>query len=258
MLYAAFDSQAVELFELLREQGLEVVEKAFAFLIVVILRLRQLCNHRVLCKDLQSFFQNARTAILAQDGQALKQQLGRAAAQEGCCQCENRPADGALAVLPCAHVYCAEHLQDAQSTSQCPVCGEPFEEQEVVEASSSGAAGKMRLRLSSDQAPSTKMWAVLELVRRVRSAGGPRAKVVVFSQFVSFLDLLEDFLKEEEHDMRISRIDGSVSRFGRETAMAAFNSSAENSPVVMLASLMAAGVGINLLGACNVIICDPW
>jgi SNF2 family DNA or RNA helicase len=45
---------------------------------------------------------------------------------------------------------------------------------------------------------------------------------VIFSQFVQFLDLLEDYLIKEAN-IRISRIDGSVSRVGRNVAMAAFN-----------------------------------
>jgi SNF2 family DNA or RNA helicase len=40
--------------------------------------------------------------------------------------------------------------------------------------------------------------------------------------------------------------------------MAVFNNETPGMPTVMLASLMAAGTGINLLGASNVILCDPW
>lgn len=76
--------------------------------------------------------------------------------------------------------------------------------------------------------------------------------------------------------LRAARIDGAVSRAGRVAAMAAFNSPDPETPSVMLASLMAAGVGINLLGACvkafllvfwqnsnffffqHVILADPW
>jgi hypothetical protein len=95
----AFDEQASELFAALLEKGLEVVENAFSFLIVVILRLRQLCNHEMLCKDLKKFFSAAKEAIFVGN-------LGRlssAAAQEGC-WCEQR--DGTMWILPCGKKYC--------------------------------------------------------------------------------------------------------------------------------------------------------
>ncbi len=60
------------------------------------------------------------------------------------------------------------------------------------------------------------------------------------------------------HGHRCTRIDGTMNGQERTVAMQAFNSENAGSPVVMLASLMAAGVGINLLGACNVCLCDPW
>ncbi len=113
-----------------------------------------------------------------------------------------------------------------------------------------------KLVLSEDELPSTKMRAVLEHVQKIIRKGGPRPKVVVFSQFVQFLDLLQDYLSKDVA-IKIARIDGSVSRAGREFEMSKFNSPGGTANV-MLASLMAAGVGINLLGAASVIICDPW
>lgn len=40
--------------------------------------------------------------------------------------------------------------------------------------------------------------------------------------------------------------------------MRAFNSEDKGSPAIILVSLMAGGVGVNLIGACNLIIADPW
>jgi hypothetical protein len=102
---------------------------------------------------------------------------------------------------------------------------------------------------------SAKMLEVRRVVTEVKERGGKRAKTVVFSQWTSFLDLLEDDLKR---DFRCVRIDGTMDANQRIVAMNAFNSEQRGSPTVMLASLMAAGVGINLLGACNVVVCDPW
>lgn len=97
---------------------------------------------------------------------------------------------------------------------------------------------------------------VLRIVKEVQANGGPRAKTVVFSQWTSFLDLLEDMVQGA--GLRCVRIDGTMSASERLVAMRAFNSTNAGSPTVMLASLMAAGVGINLLGGCNIVMSDVW
>lgn len=158
----------------------------------------------------------------------------------------------------CGHCLCEEHLDDAKEASQCPVCLEPVEDSsEWRKTAGKKNASSSRLRLAPGQEPSTKMLKIAEIIKAVEAKGGPKAKTVVFSQFTQFLDLVEDMLTLS-YGVRTVRIDGKVSRKGRDLAMAAFNSSTAGSPTVMLASLMAAGVGINLLGGCNVIICDLW
>jgi SNF2 family DNA or RNA helicase len=56
LMYQAFDKQGKELFEQLEAMGAQVVREKYQFLMVIILRLRQLCNHVSLCKDIDQFF----------------------------------------------------------------------------------------------------------------------------------------------------------------------------------------------------------
>ncbi len=247
LVYKAYDTQAIELFQKLEKQGIEVVKAKFQFLLVVILRLRQLCDHIALCKDLEQFFVDAREAIQSGDVGRLTHKIATA---EGCCMCEETTKQ--MYVLPCAHVHCEQHIAEARDASQCAMCSDPVEASEIQKVSIP-ATKKKRLTLARGQEPSTKMVKILQIIQDVRAKGGPKAKVVLFSQFTQFLDICEDFLKQS--GVSTVRIDGSVSRGGRITAMHAFNA---GRPEVMLASLMAAGVGINLLGGCNVIIADPW
>ncbi|KAK9321944.1 P-loop containing nucleoside triphosphate hydrolase protein [Lipomyces orientalis] len=83
-------------------------------------------------------------------------------------------------------------------------------------------------------------------------AGGHR--ILIFSQFVIMLDILEDFL----YGMGISyaRLDGSVSSQDRQQRIDAFN--AEGSKIsIFILSTRAGGVGINLATADTVIVYDP-
>ena len=75
-------------------------------------------------------------------------------------------------------------------------------------------------------------------------------KTVVFSQFTKFLDILELALKREE--MQFTRLDGTQSQSQREKVLAAFSSS-ESKIDVLLISLRAGGVGLNLTCASRVL-----
>jgi SNF2 family DNA or RNA helicase len=77
-------------------------------------------------------------------------------------------------------------------------------------------------------------------------------KSLVFSQWTSYLDLIEAQLNKR--GIRMSRIDGSTQRRG--DLVAEFQSA--EGPPVMLISLKAGGVGLNLTAADHVFITDPW
>ncbi|TGJ84024.1 hypothetical protein E0Z10_g4723 [Xylaria hypoxylon] len=79
-------------------------------------------------------------------------------------------------------------------------------------------------------------------------------RVLIFSQYLHSLTILEDFLTGL--DMSHARIDGSLSALEKQKRIDAFN--APNSPLfAMLLSTRAGGVGINLATADTVIIYDP-
>lgn len=96
---------------------------------------------------------------------------------------------------------------------------------------------------------STKLRAFLELLDEAR-AGNHR--MIVFSQFVSVLDLVAETLVADE--IPFCRIDGSTRDRARECAR--FNDS-PNIPV-FLVSLKAGGLGLNITGADTVVLYDPW
>ncbi|MFK7947257.1 MAG: DEAD/DEAH box helicase [Saprospiraceae bacterium] len=78
-------------------------------------------------------------------------------------------------------------------------------------------------------------------------------KVLVFSQFVKHLRILESSLQKKK--INYQYLDGSTSRKKRQIAIDAFQ---EGEGDVFLISLKAGGVGLNLTAADYVIHMDPW
>ncbi|GBG85170.1 hypothetical protein CBR_g39735 [Chara braunii] len=81
-----------------------------------------------------------------------------------------------------------------------------------------------------------------------------REKALVFSQWTSMLDLLEVHLKERGLNFR--RLDGTMSVAARDRAVMEFKTQPE--VTVMLMSLKAASLGLNLVAACHVLLTDIW
>eukprot|EP01018_Ginkgo_biloba_P032977 Gb_25423 [translate_table: standard] len=85
-------------------------------------------------------------------------------------------------------------------------------------------------------------------------------KLLVFSQFLSPLSLLENMIinkKNWSRGTQILRLDGNTASEVREVIIQRFNSSADAK--VLFASIRACGEGINLTGASRVVILDiPW
>ncbi|KZV52280.1 hypothetical protein F511_39389 [Dorcoceras hygrometricum] len=79
-------------------------------------------------------------------------------------------------------------------------------------------------------------------------------KAIVFSQWTRMLDLLEACLKKSSIQYR--RLDGTMPVVARDKAVKDFNSLPEVS--VMIMSLKAASLGLNMVAACRVLLLDLW
>lgn len=89
---------------------------------------------------------------------------------------------------------------------------------------------------------------------RLRSEDDSIRSLVV-SQFTRFLTILEIPLREE--GFKFVRLDGTMSQKRRAQVIQEFQSDAPGSPLIMLLSLKAGGVGINLSAASRVFLMDP-
>ncbi|GAA5829809.1 hypothetical protein JCM11251_007888 [Rhodosporidiobolus azoricus] len=83
---------------------------------------------------------------------------------------------------------------------------------------------------------------------------GEIVKSVVFSQWTTLLDRLGDALSQEQ--VKYGRLDGSMDREKRNAAMEAFKS--DPSTEVLLVSLRAGGVGLNLTAGRRVYLMEPF
>lgn len=96
---------------------------------------------------------------------------------------------------------------------------------------------------------SAKLDLLLEILGEATSEGH---KCLVFSQWTSFLDLMEPALQTA--GLAYLRLDGSTT--DRAGIVSRFQD--DGGPPVLLMSLKAGGVGLNLTAADHVIITDPW
>lgn len=97
---------------------------------------------------------------------------------------------------------------------------------------------------------SGKLELLRELIQDSLSAGH---RILLFSQFVSMLDIIETQLHRDK--IRFYRIDGSTPPEDRLNRVNDFN---KGGAEVFLISLKAGGTGLNLTGADTVIHYDPW
>ena len=156
------------------------------------------------------------------------------------------------------------------------VCNHPFligGAEERILADASATAAKEREQASTDaelsakpQTSPKKSWKQLTGEQLIKSSGKmvlldkllPKLhsgghKVLIFSQMVRVLDLLEDLL--HLRDYKFERLDGSRAASMRSAAVDRFNKPSFDR-FVMLLSTRAGGLGLNLVSADTVIIFD--
>lgn len=101
--------------------------------------------------------------------------------------------------------------------------------------------------------PSTKMKIMLEVLTAMRERN-PEEKCLVFSQWTSMLDIIAVHVGDA--GFKACRLDGTMSMLKRKEQVDKFRSDKE--VTVFLLSMHAAGTGLNLTEANNVILADAW
>ena len=105
---------------------------------------------------------------------------------------------------------------------------------------------------------SAKIAALVSHLKALRKTE-PGTKSVVFSQFTSFLDLISTALSQA--NISFLRFDGAMSQKSRAAVLTEFTAAQAKKSghgMVLLLSLRAGGVGLNLTAAKRVFMMDPW
>ncbi|KAG8069134.1 hypothetical protein GUJ93_ZPchr0005g16140 [Zizania palustris] len=231
----------------------------YSTMLYFILRLRQLCNDVALCRlDMKSWFPACSLEDVSNNPELLKKLASLAVDGDDfdCPICLSPPTK--TIITSCAHIYCQTCIMNIinSSSSRCPICRRSLSKEDIfiapeVKHLDEDVSGN----LSSDKPLSSKVLASLSLLK-CSANEDPLSKSVVFSQFRKMLILLEGPLKAA--DFNILRLDGSMSAKKRSEVIRQFGHVAPDAPTVLLASLKAAGAGVNLTVASTVYLFDPW
>ncbi|KAG7099770.1 hypothetical protein E1B28_001582 [Marasmius oreades] len=174
--------------------------------------------------------------------------------------------DMPMVIPECMHQCCKDCIMMYIATcetkgeeTKCPNCSRgPIKQTTLMEVirpppSSQNPQPEVILR-RNDFTSSTKLTALTNHLRRLRDQD-PCFRAVVFSQFTSFLDLMETGMRREKFDYY--RYDGSMDIKKRNAVITAFKEPSRT-PKVALISLKAGGVGLNLTVANHVFMMDCW
>ncbi|KAL3232652.1 DNA repair protein RAD5 [Nakaseomyces bracarensis] len=183
-----------------------------------------------------------------------------------CSICTTEPIDPSVAVITeCEHVFCKECLEEYGSfqkekslEQKCPNCRRDFSMKRLFTLEKGEEGHQIPVYYDRNDRPS-KLNALLKHLQQLqdRSAG---EQVVVFSQFSSYLDILEQQLSETfaPEKLKVYKFDGRLSLKDRTSVLEEFKIKDYSTQKVLLLSLKAGGVGLNLTCASYAFMMDPW
>uniref|UniRef100_A0A8C1G8S5 Helicase-like transcription factor n=1 Tax=Cyprinus carpio TaxID=7962 RepID=A0A8C1G8S5_CYPCA len=251
-----------EEYEQVRKEGRKIIGRYFeegtimtnyADVLAILVRLRQYCCHPGLVakytgaddpgtpNELREHLINKITLVL------------NSGSDEECAICLDSLRQPVITY--CAHVYCRPCICEvirSEKQARCPLCRAQIKTRELVEypgeEMQAGAATGENWRSSS------KVDALMSNLLKLRQED-PTVKSLVVSQFTRFMDLIEVPLRE--YGFSFTRLDGTMAQKTRAKAIQDFQDSSPGNPTIMLLSLKAGGVGINLTAASHVFMMDP-
>jgi len=262
-----FASQRVKQLEDNQQLG-----RQFSHVLALLTRLRQLCCAPALLPtsltaelragsgDQERVLDVAVVALGAARVDQLLQNLAMAAADD-CSICLEPGCD---VVSRCSHVFhrrCIEIALKEQGRAgqgPCPLCRQQVSQSELLEKREALDIEDEEV-LSMENGMGAKVRAVVafladNVIGKVDGFLGKPHKAIVFSQFTSLLRLVRTELTHRS--LPYVCLDGGMAHEKRVQALQTFSS--HGHVQVILCSLKAAGVGLNLTLADHVLLIDPW
>jgi SWI/SNF-related matrix-associated actin-dependent regulator of chromatin subfamily A3 len=222
----------------------------------VLLRMRQVCCHWKLCgtrvTDLLALLESDEVVALTKENRAALQVLLQLSidSRDECSICLEELHNPVITA--CKHVFggeCIERTIELQH--KCPMCRAELVDKDclVHSAVEEKATEDEDIDVETKSSKTEALMSILAASRR-----DPKSKVVIFSQWTSFLNIIQHQLNEG--GMKFARIDGTMSATARDASMTALESDPDTR--ILLASLSVCSVGLNLVAADTVILADSW
>ncbi|GER25516.1 DNA repair helicase rad5 [Striga asiatica] len=240
----------------------------YANILELLLRLRQCCNHPFLVmsrgdtekyadlsKLANRFLQNnPNTTTQTCPSKAYVEEVveGIKNGENTECPICLESADDPV-LTPCAHRMCRECLLSSwhsPAAGFCPICRQVVRKTELITCPT---GTRFRVDVEKNWKESSKILSLLDCLENIRKSGSGE-KSIVFSQWTSFLDLLE--IPLTKRGFEFLRFDGKLAQKKREKVLHEFADT--RNKTVLLMSLKTGGVGLNLTAASNVFLMDPW
>ncbi|KAL3639670.1 hypothetical protein CASFOL_014638 [Castilleja foliolosa] len=218
----------------------------------IYLRIQKICIDVARCPSvLRDLFPQSRIEDVKNNPTLLQKMVSVLQDSEDfhCPICISPPMD--IVITCCAHMFCMSCiLKTLQTKPNCPMCRHHLSASDLFKAlfEPSRTLGAK----NSSSSVSSKVDYLIKLLTSSRDAK-PSSKSVIFSQFREMLLMLEEPFKELGFN-----VIQLMSQTRRANVFKEFNVPAPEGPTILLASLKALNVGINLTAASTVYLLEPW
>ena len=262
--YAALQAEAkgiLKTYQRTHNQGNGKAQDTYRHLLEILLRLRQVCNHWKLCGEritsLLAQLESHKVLQLTPENRRNLQELLQLSVEsrEDCPVCLEALFNHEPVITHCAHVFGSDCISRVIETQRkCPMCRAELLDQDCLVKPAADFGDALEQQDIDGDTSSSKIEALLGILKASRKKAGPKTKTIVYSQWTSFLDIVQKQL--DLNNFHYTRIDGTMPAARRDEALKALDSDPECT--VMLASLGVCAVGLNLVAANQVILADSW
>ncbi|XP_005401473.1 PREDICTED: helicase-like transcription factor isoform X2 [Chinchilla lanigera] len=235
----------------------------YADVLGLLLRLRQICCHTHLLTNAVASSGPSAFSLGSDTPEELREMLIKkmklilsSGSDEECAICLDSLT--VPVITHCAHVFCkpciCQVIQNEQPHAKCPLCRNDIHGDHLLECPPEELACDSEKKSNVEWTSSSKINALMHALIDLRKKN-PNIKSLVVSQFTAFLSLIETPLKAS--GFVFTRLDGSMAQKKRVESIQCFQNMEAGSPTIMLLSLKAGGVGLNLCAASRVFLMDP-